>query len=85
VSFGKRIGDGTNEAVDRLNTTAAARSIAASLREVDRARAKLSEGTYGLCDECGRPIPVERLDAVPWTALCVECSRRRAKTSARRR
>ena len=71
LSFGKRIGDGTNEAVDRINTTAAARSIA----ELDRAAAKLEEGTYGRCDRCGRPIPPERLEARPWTSRCVECSR----------
>src|SRR5262249_43361617 len=61
LSFGKRIGDGTNEAVDRINTTAAARSIAASIAELDRAVEKLDEGTYGRCDRCGRPIAAERL------------------------
>jgi DnaK suppressor protein len=75
LSFGKRIGDGTNEAVDRINTTAAARSIAASIAELDRAAAKLDEGTYGRCDRCGRSIPLERLEARPWTSRCVECSR----------
>jgi DnaK suppressor protein len=79
LSFGKRIGDGTTEAVERINTTAAARSVAASLADVERALAKLAEGTYGRCDTCGRSIPQERLDAVPWTALCVECSARRAR------
>jgi DnaK suppressor protein len=79
VSFGKRIGDGTTEAVERINTTAAARSLAASLAEVHRALAKLGEGTYGRCDDCGRPIPEERLDAVPWTSMCVECRARPRK------
>src|SRR5690242_21366430 len=41
LSFGKRIGDGTTEAVERINTTAAARSVAASIADVDRALAKL--------------------------------------------
>jgi DnaK suppressor protein len=74
VSFGKRIGDGTTEAVERISTTLTARSIASSLEDVDRALAKLSEGTYGRCDECGRPIPDERLAARPATSDCVECS-----------
>ena len=73
VSFGKRIGDGTTEAVDRINTTAAARSLAASLGDVGRAMAKLEEGTYGRCDRCGRAIPEERLAAIPWAASCVGC------------
>src|SRR5439155_5050826 len=50
LSFGKRIGDGTTEAVERISSTAAARSIAASIAEVDRALAKMAEGTYGVCD-----------------------------------
>src|SRR5438094_8127025 len=79
LSFGKRIGDGPTEAVERINTTAAARSVAASLADVDRALAKLAEGSYGRCDDCGGAIPDERLDAVPWTALCVDCRARRSR------
>ena len=74
LGFGKRIGDGTTEAVERINTTAAARSVAGSIVAVDRALAKLDEGTYGVCDRCGAAIPPERMDAIPWAALCVRCS-----------
>jgi DnaK suppressor protein len=74
VSFGKRVGDGTTEAVERINTTAAARSIAASLAEADRALAKLDEDSYGLCDGCGRPIGDERLEAIAWATVCVSCA-----------
>jgi DnaK suppressor protein len=80
LSFGKRIGDGTTEAVERINTTAAARSVAASIADVDRALAKLADGTYGRCDSCGRSIGAERLEAVPWAALCVACSRDASRT-----
>jgi DnaK suppressor protein len=73
IGFGKRIGDGTTEAVERLSTTAAAKSLDASLREVRRALAKLDEGSYGTCDDCGGPIPAERLEARPATARCVAC------------
>jgi DnaK suppressor protein len=73
IGFGKRIGDGTTEAVERLSTTAAAKSLDASLREVRRALVKLEEGSYGRCDDCGSPIPGERLEARPATARCVAC------------
>ena len=53
VSFGKRIGDGTTEAVDRLNKVGAANSIAVTLADVERALEKLDDGTYGSCDSCG--------------------------------
>ncbi len=74
VSFGKRVGDGTAEAVERISTTATARSIARSIADIDRALEKLAEGTYGECDGCGRAIPVERLEAIPATSVCVHCS-----------
>jgi DnaK suppressor protein len=72
VSFGKRVGDGTTEAVERLNRVGTARELDAILRDVDRALQKLEDGTYGICDRCGKLIPEERLDARPWSVLCVE-------------
>jgi DnaK suppressor protein len=78
VSFGKRIGEGTTAAVERISSTAAARSIAAALAEVDRALEKVNEGTYGLCDECEQSIGSERLEAMPAATLCVTCSARRS-------
>ncbi len=74
VSFGKRIGDGTTEAVERISTTAVARRLSATATEVDRALERLSAGTYGTCETCGDPIPPERLEAIPWAATCVSCS-----------
>lgn len=76
VSFGKRVGDGTNEAVDRLNSVGAALGLAAMLEDVERALVKLNEGTYGTCDSCGSSIAAERLEARPWSVLCVACAAR---------
>ena len=77
VSFGKRVGDGTTQAVERLNQVGTARQLAAKLADVDRALEKLDEGTYGRCDGCRAQIPEERLEARPWSVLCVSCSRAR--------
>ncbi len=74
LAFGKRIGEGTTEAVERISSTAAARSIATALVDVDRALEKLDVGSYGVCDRCGREIPPERLEAIPSAVLCVTCS-----------
>jgi len=74
VSFGKRIGDGTTEAVERLTRVGTAEQLAAMRADVTRALAKLDDGTYGLCDRCGLAIPDERLDARPWSVLCVRCA-----------
>jgi RNA polymerase-binding transcription factor DksA len=48
--------------------------------DVVRALEKLDEGTYGLCDRCGALIPEERLEARPWSVLCVRCASRRRTT-----
>ncbi len=74
VGFGKRVGDGTTEAVERLATTAMARSLSASITDIDRALEKLDEGTYGVCARCGEQIPAARLEALPATTLCVSCA-----------
>jgi len=74
VSFGKRIGDGTTEAVDRLTNVGTAEQLDAMRADVVRALEKLDDGTYGLCDRCGLSIPDERLDARPWSVRCVRCA-----------
>lgn len=77
VSFGKRVGEGTSQAVERITQVDAAKHLDAKLRDVERALAKLDEGTYGLCDVGGEPVGQERLEAIPWAVLCVEHARRR--------
>jgi RNA polymerase-binding transcription factor DksA len=78
VSFGKRIGDGTTEAIDRMTKVGTAEQLAVMRTDVVRALEKIEEGTYGLCDRCGASIPDERLEARPWSVLCVTCASKRA-------
>ncbi len=72
ISFGKRIGEGTSMAVDRLTQVAVHDKLQVIRGDVVRAFAKLDEGTYGTCDACGKPIPEARLEALPWAVFCVE-------------
>ena len=81
VSFGKRVGDGTTEAVERLNRVGTARELSAMLADVERALVKLEDGTYGICDRCGRLIPEARLEARPWSVLCVDCAALRSRSA----
>jgi RNA polymerase-binding transcription factor DksA len=74
VSFGKRIGDGTTEAIDRMTKVGTAEQLAVIRADVVRALEKIEDGTYGLCDRCGASIPDERLEARPWSTLCVSCA-----------
>ena len=72
VSFGKRVGEGTTQAVERIAQVDAAKNLDAKLRDVERALVKLDEGSYGRCDVCGSAIGAERLEAIPWAGRCVE-------------
>ncbi|MGB9378822.1 MAG: TraR/DksA C4-type zinc finger protein [Mycobacteriales bacterium] len=77
ISFGKRVGEGTSIAVERLSQVAVHDGLGLVLTEVARAQDKLTEGSYGSCDACGAPIPAERLAALPWATRCVACASRR--------
>jgi DnaK suppressor protein len=75
ISFGKRVGDGTTEAVRRLTEVGVGSSLETSQARVLRALEKLDEGTYGTCDCCGRPIAPARLRFSPESVLCIDCAR----------
>jgi RNA polymerase-binding transcription factor DksA len=72
ISFGKRVGDGTSIAVERLTQVAAHEQMLTQLADVDRSLVKLDEGTYGCCDICGDAIPAGRLEVHPWATRCVK-------------
>jgi DnaK suppressor protein len=48
------------------------------LKQLDEALARLEEGRYGACMNCGEPIPMERLIAVPFALYCVDCQQKRS-------
>jgi DnaK suppressor protein len=83
--FGKRIGDGTVEAISRLTEIGVGTSLEVGLERTERALAKLDDGTYGLCDGCGRPIAAKRLQAMPDVVLCIECAAAQPPAVAPRR
>lgn len=76
ISFGKRVGEGTSVAVERLAQVAAYEQVQAVLADVERALSKIEDGSYGTCDHCGGPIAPDRLDALPWAVACVGCAAR---------
>ena len=75
IGFGKRIGDGTSEAISRRNDIGVGNSLLVTEEKLMRALAKLDEGSYGSCDRCGRPIAPGRLEVAPESALCIDCAR----------
>jgi DnaK suppressor protein len=47
------------------------------LAEIEAALKRIEEDTYGVCASCGKQIPEERLEALPWATLCIGCQRGR--------
>jgi RNA polymerase-binding transcription factor len=45
------------------------------LGHIDAALKRIETGSYGVCENCGRPIGLERLEAMPWATLCIDCKR----------
>jgi DnaK suppressor protein len=75
ISFGKRVGEGTSQAIDRFAEVGVAHELQPIKERLTRALSKLEEGTYGVCDNCGEPIAPRRLRAAPESALCIDCAR----------
>jgi DnaK suppressor protein len=46
------------------------------LAEIDAALKRIDDGTYGICVNCGAQIAPERLEAMPWATLCIDCKRK---------
>jgi RNA polymerase-binding transcription factor len=74
ISFGKRVGEGTSMAVDRLAAVSTQEHLLVMLEDVRRARQRVADGSYGRCEVCGEPIPEERLEVRPWAVRCVQHS-----------
>jgi DnaK suppressor protein len=68
--------DRSHRTEERSRMISLVRALRSNLRDVDRALARIEDGTYGTCERCGRAIAVERLEALPWAVLCIEHAQR---------
>jgi RNA polymerase-binding protein DksA len=76
TQFDEESGEGDTVNIERerdLLLSAQARHV---VEEIDAALARMRRGTYGVCSYAGRRIPVERLEAIPWADVCVDCKAR---------
>lgn len=76
VQYGKRAGDHIAETQEQTTRSVAADQLERLSSEVREALAKVEAGSYGRCDDCGRQIPEERLEALPWARRCIDCQSR---------
>lgn len=80
-----RAGRGNHMAEDASETFEHEKSLALlqNLRgietQVERALTKLDRGEYGRCEDCGKPIAAERLAAIAYATLCIDCKAKRER------
>ncbi len=72
VQFDEESGEGDTLAVERERDLALSAQARAAVEMIDAALARMDAGKYGICIHSGEPIPVERLEAIPWAAERVE-------------
>jgi DnaK suppressor protein len=66
--------EGATIAFERAQLVALLKQATADLDELDEAVRRVDEGTYGVCERCGRPIAPARLEARPAARRCVGCA-----------
>ncbi len=69
--------DDATQAFDQAKDLALRTDCERRLRLVEDALTKLENGTYGICERCGAPIDLARLEAIPYTPLCLDCAEAR--------
>jgi DnaK suppressor protein len=75
-SADQHMADTATETVDREIDYTLEEHDERLLEAIDAALVRIDVGTYGQCVNCGAPIAPERLEAMPWATLCIECKRR---------
>lgn len=72
VEYG--LGEGDPSIYEREINMALRRRTRRKVRSVQEALARFEEGTYGICERCGRKIAEQRLEALPEARLCIDCA-----------
>ena len=75
-SADQHLADTATETVDREIDYTLEEHDERMLAAIDAALGRLDAGTFGTCVNCGAPIAPERLEAMPWATLCIDCKRK---------
>ena len=76
TQFDEESGDGDTINTERERDLLLSASARAVVEQIDEALGRIKNGTYGVCTPAGRAIPLERLEAIPWADVCVDCKSR---------
>jgi DnaK suppressor protein len=72
MGFDEEYADSGTATFERERDLSLVNNLRDLMERIDKALAKIDEGTYGLCDRCGRPIEKLRLKALPYANLCIK-------------
>jgi DnaK suppressor protein len=76
LTYDSNFADSSQVTAERSEAEVLVASLQDTLEEVERAIGKLDQGTYGLCESCGRQIDPVRLEAKPAARYCIDCASR---------
>lgn len=65
-------GDQSSETSEREKDLSLLGSLESELSDLESALGRIDDGSYGACESCGKPIPADRLEAVPATRFCAD-------------
>jgi len=71
----KDFADVASDDIDRKMLEALGSQDIKRLRQIDAALVRIQQGRYGVCAKCSRKIPTERLTAIPYAVMCIDCQK----------
>jgi RNA polymerase-binding protein DksA len=77
--FDNHLADTATETYDRELDYTLEENSEHVLAEIEAALKRIEAGRYGICTNCGKQILEERLEALPWATLCIDCQRQRER------
>lgn len=76
TDYGDGFADAAAATAERSEVLGIAENLASMFTDVNRALAKVDDGTYGTCERCGKPIGDDRMEYRPTSRFCIECKQR---------
>jgi RNA polymerase-binding protein DksA len=77
VAFEQGFADSGQATAEKARVLSIGEGLIEQLHEVEGALGRIEKGTYGRCENCGKEVPVERLEARPVARLCLDCKKLR--------
>lgn len=78
-AYSLHLADMAIDAAEKEKNIAILSILSNTLSEIDEALYRIEQGSYGICEECGKEIPEVRLDAMPYARFCIECKKAKGK------